>query len=157
MDMAEEGQSSAPRKGPGREIYAMGYVRDTGTARGRGVFSTRDIEAGEIVEVCPVLVLAGGFKDLPMELRRAVFAWGELTGGPDANVIALGYGGIYNHANPANLKYDADAEARCMVFCAAQDIPAGTEMTINFNRLDGGTTSDDDSWFRAVGMTPYPK
>ena len=154
MDAKGSEHYGMKRRGVGREVYAMGCVRDTGTARGRGVYATRDIEPGEMVEVCPVLFVAGPFDDLPLELRRAVFAWGPLTGGPDANVIALGYGGIYNHANPANLRYDADAEARCLLFCAAEAIPAGAEMTINFNCLDGGNVSDDDSWFRAVGLEP---
>ena len=139
-----------------REIYAMGYVRDTGTPRGRGVYATRDLEPGEIVEVCPVLFLGGNFDELPLEIQRAAFAWGPLTGGPEATVIALGYGGIYNHANPANLHYAAEADARCLVFCAAAAIAGGAELTINFNRLDGGIASEDDSWFRRVGLKPFP-
>jgi hypothetical protein len=143
---------SPPRLGRQREIYAMGCVLDTGTARGRGVYATRDIDAGEIVEVCPVVFLAGPFAGLPLEIQRVAFAWAPLAGGEDQSVIALGYGGIYNHANPANLRYSADPVARCLLFTADTAIPAGAEMTINFNRLDGGTTSEDDSWFRRVGL-----
>ena len=130
MDTANSKPDDLPRRLRGREIYAMGYVRDTGTARGRGVYAARDIEQGEIVEVCPVLFVASRFEELPLELKRAVFAWGPLTG-VEGNVIALGYGGIYNHANPANLGYAADAEARCLLFRAVAPIAAGAEMTIN--------------------------
>jgi hypothetical protein len=153
MDTATSGHEPSQRCLHGREIYAMGYVRDTGSARGRGVYAARDIEPGEVVEVCPVLFVASRFDELPLELKRAVFAWGPLTG-IEGNVIALGYGGIYNHANPANLRYAADAESRCMLFRAAVEIPAGAEMTINFNCLDGGHASVEDSWFRAVGLAP---
>jgi len=155
MEGSSFGPAARTRGTRGREIYAMGYVRDTGTARGRGVYASRDIEAGEIVEVSPVLFVAGNFSALSPELQRAVFPWGALTQGPEAHVIALGYGGIYNHANPANLSYAADVDARCLLFRAATAIPAHTEMTINFNRQDGGIASDDDSWFRAVGIEPY--
>jgi hypothetical protein len=155
MDLADRKHEDPSCRFRGREIYAMGYVRDTGSARGRGVYAARDIEPGEIVEVCPVLFVASRFDELPVELKRAVFAWGPLTG-IEGNVIALGYGGIYNHANPANLAYAADAEARCLLFRAAVAIPAGAELTINFNCLEGGTTSSDDSWFRAVGLEPFP-
>lgn len=154
MDTAKSKPEDPPRRLRGREIYAMGYVRDTGTARGRGVYAARDIEQGEIVEVCPVLFVASRFDDLPMELKRAVFAWGPLTG-TEGNVIALGYGGIYNHANPANLRYDGDAESGCLVFCAAVAIATGTEMTINFNCLGGGNVSDQDTWFESVGLEPF--
>ena len=155
MDGSSGGAAARTRGTRGREIYAMGYVRDTGTVRGRGVYASRDIEGGEIVEVSPVLFLSGSFSGLPAELQRSVFPWGSLTGGPEAYVIALGYGGIYNHANPANLRCCADVDARCLLFTAARAIPAHTEMTINFNCQDGGTASNDDSWFRAVGIEPY--
>ena len=155
MDAATSDHQQFQHCGRRREIYAMGYVRDTGTVRGRGVYAARDIEPGEIVEVCPVLFVGSRFDELPIELKRAVFPWGPLTG-VEGNVIALGYGGIYNHANPANLCFGADADARCLLFRAATAIPAGAEMTINFNSVEGGTTSSDDSWFRAVGMEPFP-
>ena len=155
METAGNKQEHARRPHGRREIYSMGYVRDTGTARGRGVYATRDIEPGEVVEVCPVLFVPGSFGELSTELQRAVFAWGPLTGGGDEYVVSLGYGGIYNHANPANLHYFADAQQRCLLFAAAVAIPSGAEMTINFNRLDGGVSSDDDSWFRAVGLEPF--
>jgi hypothetical protein len=155
MEAAGSKQELARRPFGGSEIYAMGYVRDTGTSRGRGVYATRDIEPGEVVEVCPVLFVPGSFGELSTELKRAVFAWAPLAGGDDQYVVSLGYGGIYNHANPANLNYFADAQQRCLMFAAAVAIPAGVEMTINFNRLDGGVNSYDDSWFRAVGLEPF--
>jgi hypothetical protein len=31
------------------------YVKDTGTAKGRGVFALRDFTAGEVIELCPVV------------------------------------------------------------------------------------------------------
>lgn len=88
-------------------------------------------------------------------MRRVVFAWGELTRKSAVYAIALGYGGIYNHANPANLRYAALEKAGCMQFVAARPIAADEEMTINFNSLNGDVTSDADTWFESLGIKPF--
>jgi len=33
------------------------YVKHTGTTKGRGVYAKRNLEAGDIIEECPVLVI----------------------------------------------------------------------------------------------------
>jgi hypothetical protein len=38
-------------------VPSSGYVKDTGTPKGRGVFASRSLQAGELVEVCPILLL----------------------------------------------------------------------------------------------------
>lgn len=122
-------------------------VRDTGTAKGKGVFALRAFVKGEPVEVAPVLVLKGDFDDLPELLKTYVFDWSTLTGMPRCQAVALGFGSMYNHDNPASLVYVADGRASLMRYLAARDIAAGEELTINYNALGGVSTSDDDNWF----------
>lgn len=129
-------------------------VRETGDPRGRGVFALRDFGKGECVEVCPVVPVATDHERLPVELRRRVFDWLAHAGGPEFCAIALGYGSLYNHANPATLRYLADGPRRCLLFVAARRISTGEELTINYNRTMGGPRSLRDDWFEANSLQP---
>jgi SET domain-containing protein len=134
---------------------SLGYIKDTGTPKGRGVYASRAIGAGEVVEVCPVIVLPFGFRQLSQPLRRYVFNWGALAKKPESQAIALGYGSMYNHANPANVRYEAVPELRCMRYIAARDIAADEELTINYNAASGDIASERDNWFDARGIKPW--
>jgi hypothetical protein len=151
----DPGDGPAPSPvAPSPHVFALGIVRPLGNQRVRGVFTPKDLQPGEIVEVCPVVLVPGPFASLPLQVQRITFPWGLLTGEGDAHAIAYGYGGIYNHANPANLRYAALADIGCLQFTAARAIQEGEELTINFNSLTGGVASDTDSWFQALGLQP---
>lgn len=135
-------------------VFAFGVVRPTGTATGRGVYAPRNFQPGEIVEVCPVVLVPGPFASLPEAVRRITFPWGLMTGTGSQHAIAYGYGGIYNHANPANLRYEALDGPGCLKFTAARRIAECEELTINFNSLTGDIQSDNDTWFQALGVPP---
>lgn len=123
-------------------------VKETGTARGRGVFAQRRFAAGEVVEVAPVVLCDGRFEQVPAGVRELLFDWGALAGaGVHGHGLALGYGSLYNHANPANLRYAADAEARTLRFVAAREIAPGEELTINYNDAAGASAPDGGYWF----------
>ena len=122
-------------------------IRDTGTAKGKGVFAQRAFRAGEVVEAAPVLVLKCDFDDLPELLKTYVFDWATLAGVPGSHAVALGFGSMYNHDNPATMCYTADARAGVMRYVAARDIAAGEELTINYNAEGGVHECDDDNWF----------
>lgn len=132
----------------------LGYVKDTGTAKGRGVFASRAIVTGEVVEIAPTIVLTAPWRPLPVRLKHYAFAWGNMTKGPRAVALAMGYGGMYNHANPANLRYEAITDGNYMRYVAVRDIAADEEMTINYNAADGGAKSDSNTWFKANGIQP---
>ena len=133
-----------------------GYVRDTGNATGRGVFAGRLFIAGEVVEVCPVVILQCDFKLLPSELQQRVFNWSAPAKAQGAvYALALGYGSMYNHANPANLHYELSEGGEYMRFIAASDIDANSELTINYNGAYGKNVSDEDDWFEARGIAPF--
>jgi hypothetical protein len=133
---------------------ALGYVKDTGTPKGRGVFASRAIGAGEVVEIAPTIVLTAPWRPLPIRLKHYAFNWGNLVKGPKAIALAMGYGGMYNHANPANVRYEGVVDGNYMRFVAARDIGADEELTINYNAPDGGISSEKDSWFKANGIQP---
>lgn len=129
-------------------------VRETGDARGRGVFALRDFEKGECVEVCPVIPVAKDHSRLPAELQHRVFNWQSLGGGTEPCALALGYGSLYNHANPATLRYFAQGPKRCLVFLTVRRITTGEELTINYNGAMGGPQSLRDNWFEANRIRP---
>lgn len=122
-------------------------VKDTGTPKGRGVFSCRAIQAGEIIEESPVVLVGAPFSDLPEDVKKIVFNWTVLSGCLPANAIALGYGSLYNHGNPANMRYEADPVKRVLRFTAIRNISEGEELTVNYNAVGGGATWHDDNWF----------
>jgi uncharacterized protein len=96
--------------------------------KGRGVFARRPIEAGEVVETCPVLVLpAGAIEDISAGIGGYVFEWGR-----GKLALALCYGSLYNHSYRPKACY-VDLAGRTKVFTAIRDIATGEEITVNYN------------------------
>jgi len=127
-------------------------IRETGTPRGRGVFAARDFREDELVETSVVVVLTVPFEQLPLPLQRMVFAWPRADESPCAQAIALGYGSLYNGANPANLRYEREFGHARVHFYAARDIASGEELTINYSAGDGSPHSEHDGWFTDHGI-----
>jgi len=127
------------------------YVGDTGTAKGRGVFANYPIKLHDLVELSPVIVFRP--HTMPRIVATILFNWGELAQEPNTRAIAFGYGSLYNHANPANLRYEADVEGRAIRFIAVRDIAVDEELTINYNARGGGPVSTDNNWFDIFGIT----
>lgn len=128
-------------------------IRDTQTMKGRGVFASKRYKAGEIVEVCPVLILDTPWEDMPAEIQSMVYDWGHATD-QESNVqfaLALGPGSLFNHASPPILSFAADSDQRAMVYTAAVDIEPGTELTIDYN---GDVEEGGPDWFESMGITP---
>ena len=128
------------------------YVKDTGTPKGRGVFAARPFRAGEVVEVCPVILFKKPYEVLHKELKTIVFHWPVPEGAAATQALALGYGSLYNHANPSNLRYEVDRDARLLRYIAAREIAADEELTINYNADGGAPVSDEDWWFEEKGI-----
>ncbi len=97
---------------------------------GRGVFSSEPIPADSPIETAPVIVLSEEERALIHQnrLHDYYFVW-ETTGA----AIALGYGGLYNHAKDPNTDFYMDHEALTINFFALRDIAAGEEITINYS------------------------
>lgn len=110
-------------------------------AKGRGVFAARNITAGEVFEVAPVVVIPEP-QTLDLEktlLDHYVYAWSD-----EALAVALGYGSLYNHSYTPNARYVKRFDAAAIEYVALVDIEAGTEITVNYN---GDPTSRSPVWF----------
>ena len=130
------------------------YIQDTLSAKGRGVFAGRDFATDDLVEVCPVAVCGSKRAGVPLPLRRYLFDWGSLAHVEQSCCLVLGYGSMYNHDNPANLRYEADAPSLAMRFIAVRAIRAGEELTINYNAIEGEHESTVNHWFLAMQVPP---
>ncbi len=100
--------------------------------KGRGLFATRKIYQGEVIERSPVIVIPP--EELPrLENTRIfdyMFGWGP---GQEAGAIVLGVGSICNHSYKPNTRYYRLMEERVIVFEAIADIEEGEEITVNYN------------------------
>lgn len=128
------------------------YVKDTGTSKGRGVFASRAFQKEEIIEICPVVVLQGSFRRLPNDIQRMVYGWHVLANAPGTHALALGYGSLYNSANPANMRFEADPTAAALRFMAARDILPNEELTVNYSSWGGGAESPTNDWFKRLNV-----
>jgi SET domain-containing protein len=128
------------------------YIRDTGTPKGRGVFAARHFGAGEVVEVCPVVLFKKPYEVLHKELKTYVFHWPVPEGAAETQALALGYGSLYNHANPSNLRYEVDRDSLLLRYVAVREIAPGEELTINYNADGGAHVSEDEWWFEEKGI-----
>ena len=118
------------------------YVAPSDT-HGQGVFAARAIEAGEVIEVCPILLFPKA--QLPY-IRQTVlddyyFDWGE---DGEWYALCLGFGSLYNHSYEPNAEYGMDFDARTIDFYCLQDISAGAEILINYN---GDADNHSKVWF----------
>mgnify|MGYP003342963020 FL=1 len=129
-----------------------GFLKDTGTSKGLGVFAERHISSNEVVEIAPVIQIEVDYNELAEQLQRRVFHWERLAGRAGVHALALGYGSMYNHDNPANMRYYSDIDGTAIRFVAARDIEVGEELTINYNDTGGETVSIEDNWFELVGV-----
>jgi len=98
---------------------------------GRGVCSTVDIKRGAVVEVSAVIPIAAkDWKLIKKTLLEAyVYAWGRT--GKDA-AMPLGFGGLFNHSDDANLVFFVNQKQQRITFRARRDIPAFEQLTINY-------------------------
>ncbi len=128
------------------------YVKDTGTPKGKGVFAARTFGAGEVVEESPVILFRKSYGMLHKELKTFVFHWEVPEGAAATQALALGYGSLYNHSNPSNMRYVTDVEALVIRFIAVRDIAPGEELTINYNSDGGEPVSEEDWWFEEKGI-----
>ena len=96
---------------------------------GWGVFAKQDIKSGELIEECPVLtlpILKGDVTPLLIDYR---FNWPQGIEWEE-QVIALGYGSLYNHSNTPNAIWISSDARKCFIFYATRDIKEGEEIFV---------------------------
>jgi len=113
--------------------------------KGRAVFSSSDIPEGSTIEICPVILLNEDDREIihRTSLHDYYFIWDleKLNA-----AIALGYGSIYNHSSKANAEFEILFDSKEIKIFAIKDIPAGEEITINYQGIKDSRFSD--LWFK---------
>ena len=113
-------------------------------AKGRGVFSTCMIKKGQIIEICPVIILKN--KDRKFVDKTGLYSyyfwWGSSK---KQTAIALGYGSLYNHSYSPNAVYSKNQKQGIIFFKALRDVIKNEEITINYN-LD--LNDESPLWFK---------
>ena len=112
--------------------------------RGRGVFTTKKIAAGTVIEISPVIVLSSKDRQAleTTLLYNYIFEWGKSKkqGG-----LGLGYISMYNHAYRANCDYEMDYQNRLLTIRTVKPVKKGEELCINYN---AEPDSDKKVWFK---------
>lgn len=119
------------------------YYKETDD-RGRGVFTARSINAGDVIEICPIVVIPKAQIEILDQtvLYDYYFLWENNNA-----AIALGYGSLYNHSYSPNAEYIMDFVDSSLIIQAIKDINAHEEITFNYN---GDPVDDEDLWFKTL-------
>lgn len=119
-------------------------VRHTETARGRGVFATRIIHPGEVLEYAPVLILDSFESQLirRTSLYNYFFQWGK-----DSTAIVLGFGSMYNHSQTPNARHIREFENMRIRFVALKKIQHDEEIFVNYLSDYEGRIANKSLWF----------
>ncbi len=121
------------------------YIENT-PGKGRGAFAARAFAAEEVVEFAPIILVLPHEIVECTELRRRAFQWqSKKIRNSMLQAIVFGYGSIYNHANPANMRWYTEEAGEWAIYQAIRDIAQGEELTINYNESAGHST--DNRWF----------
>lgn len=104
------------------------YISES-PVHGLGVFASSKIEEGEIIEVCPIHDLEIKKGESSPFLLNYRFNWpqGENY---EKQVIAWGYGPLYNHSDNANASWRSNLENKTFEFYATKEIFPGREIFI---------------------------
>lgn len=105
------------------------YYKET-RDRGRGVFTSRMLKKGDVIEICPVIVLPPHEIELidKTVMYNYYFLWEH-----GQAAIALGYGSLYNHSYSPNAEYIMDYGAEALIIKAIANISPHEEITFNYN------------------------
>jgi hypothetical protein len=101
------------------------FIGWAGEDKGRGVFAGRPFYSGEVIEVCPLILLKKNHRLLEeTELNSYVYAYNKHL------ALALGYGSLYNHADKPNAWFDR-LESEISII-ANRNIQVNDEITIDY-------------------------
>jgi uncharacterized protein len=121
------------------------YIKDV-LNKGRGIFTTKKIMAGTIVEIAAVIVMPN-IDRIHLDktlLHDYIFEWGYKK---EECAMALGMIPIYNHSYESNCDYYMDYDAHLMMIKSVRDIDVEEELCINYN---GDWDNDKKLWFDAL-------
>lgn len=113
------------------------YCKKVGKC-GRGVFARTSIKKGAVIEASPIIVISKkDWKEIAKTVVAGyVFCWGK---DDSLAALALGFGGLFNHATCPNAAFKKRLSTGEIVFRAIKDINMNEEI-----RIDYGYPSPDD-------------
>jgi SET domain-containing protein len=126
-------------------IHNPKVYTDKSPIHGWGVFAKEDIMEGEVFEECPILTLPIDKGEITSLLIDYRFNWPQ---GNDfeEQVVALGYGSLYNHSDNANSFWISDLENRTFKFISNREIKKGEEIFVWYGDMsywnDGRTKTN---------------
>lgn len=94
-----------------------------------GVFTTKFIPKGTFVEICPIII---DNKQKLVETNIIDYVFDGAQFGEGLAILALGYGGMYNHSDENNCSHYMDIDNNKMIITAKRDIDVGEELYVNY-------------------------
>lgn len=94
------------------------------------VIAKTQFAKGEIVEICPVIILKEEAKTID-RLKDVIF---ELDRESNEWALVLGYGSLYKHDEKANIDYAYNRLTKQMYFITKRPIKQAEELTINYGQ-----------------------
>jgi hypothetical protein len=116
------------------------YIARSDTHRW-GVFTSDDIEMHDVLQESPYCTFP--YKELSKKsdiLVRYTYDSAD-NNQTDESVLGFGFAGLYNHSVDYNAAYELDTVNEVMRHYATEDIPAGSEIFINY-----GYEEDDEDF-----------
>lgn len=119
------------------------FVNQSKTIKGMGVFAAEPIKKGEIIEVCPLILVP--MKDFEqVKKTKLYYYFFEYT--KTYFAIALGYCSLYNHSYSPNAKYLYNYRKKTITIVALKNIDLNEEIFFNYNYFPNDKTPLGD-WF----------
>ena len=118
------------------------YIAQT-AKMGRGIFTSKPIKMGTVVEIAPVIVMDNSDREWLDKtlLHDYIFEWG---GKKKQCCMALGWVPLYNHSYTSNCEYEMDYKSELIQIITMRDLKKGEELFINYN---GAWNNPDKVWF----------
>lgn len=126
-------------------ILSCLYI-DGSDSKGRGVYTSENLEEGTLIEESPVIVMGSEERkwlDKTL-LHDYIFEWGNKK---DQCCVALGYVSLYNHSYKSNCEYEMNYKEKLISIRAVHFIKAGEELLVNYN---GDWDNQKKIWFDAA-------
>ena len=117
------------------EIYPPKKVKVVNIkGKGKGVVATDEIRPGEVIEICPFLILSDTDAEHVVGKSDLLKFYAlQLTAINKQVLMYSGYGMVYNHSFMPNSELDYQPGESVVVFRALTGIAVGQEITINYN------------------------
>jgi len=100
--------------------------------KGRGVYATKRYLPGDLIEVCPIILIPEKQVKKGDLICEYIFAWEKFY------AFAFGYGSLYNHSYEPNAVYSRRKIKHEIVYKAHKKIQPNDEITVNYSGTVNG-------------------